>query len=154
MMVLLVSVLSSDVATAQDDDDPPAILEVECYLIGETWFTMSWETDEPALGGVEWGLDGGLGQVVYEEGETLGTEHFLNVTGLERGTEHFYVIFATDASNNTGYSEMWVVATYPLGWEERFWNTWGWYTVTIVILVVLIIAVAVKNHLRNRPDQN
>ena len=151
-MVLLMVVLSSDRLRALDDDDPPAILEVEGYLIGETWFTISWETSEPALGGVEWGLDESLGQVVHEEGETLRTEHFLNVTGLERGTEHFYVIFATDASNNTGYSEMWEVATYPLGWKERFWNTWGWYTVAVVVLIALIIAVSVNNHLKNRPD--
>lgn len=142
--------LAANDAMAQSDEDPPAILDEEFHVIGETWFTVSWETDEPAMGGIEWGFNSELGQVQYEEGETLRMEHHMNVTGLRKGAVHFVVIFATDGSNNTGYSEMWQVDTYPLGWEERFWNTWGWYVVALVILVALIIAVAVVNHLKNR----
>jgi len=147
--VLVMAILWPAVLTmGQPDEEPPEITGVQVFLIGETWFQVTWETDEPALGGVEWGLDRDLGTVQFEEGGDLTTSHHLNVTGLRRGTEHFAVIFATDSSNNTGYSEVLQIGTFPIGEEERFWSVWGLPIGLIAIMLALIALVVAWNRLR------
>ena len=128
------------------------VSEVSFHLIGETWFTVSWTTSEPALGGVEWGRGQELDRVAREEGEPR-TDHFLNVTGLTKGSDHQVRIFATDDSNNTGYSEQWTVSTFPYGWEERFWPWYGTYVVATLVIAAAIAAILlVWERRRGPPD--
>jgi hypothetical protein len=149
-IMFLAGCLHSPGTLAQEDKEPPVISEIEVHLIGETWFTISWRTDEPAQGGVEWGLGADLDQVQDEEVSTLRTDHHLNVTGLSRGTNHFVRVFATDESNNTGYSGTWQLGTFPIGVDEWFLGTWGWYIALVVVLVTLIVGLSVWYHLRDR----
>lgn len=141
-IVSVVTILVTAPAVLSDgpDVEPPVVSDVRFHLIGETWFTVSWTTSEPAIGGVEWGRGTELDHVQAEEGDPR-TDHFLNVTGLTRNAEHRVRIFATDGGNNTGYSEEWSVGTYPMGWEDRFWPRYGvpllW---TLAIAAVAVVA--------------
>ena len=147
-VLLLVPLAMAD----EPDVEPPVISEVSFYLIGETWFTVGWTTSEPALGGVEWGRGQELDHVAEEEGEPR-TDHFLNVTGLTRGSDHRVRIFATDGSNNTGYSGEWTVSTYPVGWEERFWSRYATYVLaTITLAAVVALAFLAWERWRRRPQ--
>ena len=152
VVVLLFVTSIASFASPQTDEHPPIIQDLKVHVIGETWFTVSWTTDEPALGGVEWGRDQDFGQVHHEEGDIPSTEHHMNVTGLTRGTLYFVRIFATDESNNTGYSETWQLGTFPVGMEERTLEQWGWYIATVVVLSSMIAGLALWNHLRDRGD--
>ncbi len=149
VMLLLVTCIAPSVPS-QPDTDPPVIHDLKVHVIGETWFTVSWTTDEPALGGVEWGRGQDLGQVQHEEGDVLRMEHHMNVTGLTRGTSYFVRVFATDGSNNTGHSDVWQLDTFPLGMEEWTLEHWGWYIATVVILTSLAVGMVAWNRSKVR----
>jgi hypothetical protein len=124
------------------DGEPPIVSDVHVDVIGETWFTVGWTTSEPSHGGVEWGRGDALANVAEEE-PGLRMYHFMNVTGLTRGEDHQVRIFAVDESNNTGYSDIWTVGTFPIGWEDRLVLEHGWLIITVLVAVVAILAVII-----------
>lgn len=124
------------------DVTPPRVLGIWVLNVGEDFFEVKWETDEPSKGGVEWGLDPTYGTVVREPG-SFETIHYLNVTGLERGTLYHFRIFAQDLEGNVGHSEDQELGTYPLDGDDGS-PSWAW-------AVVAILAVAMVLYLLFRP---
>lgn len=92
------------------DTTPPNITGVKVLVIGETWFTVEWSTDEPSLGGVQYGHDLVYGRYANETG-ALATQHLVNVTGLRKDSTYDFRVFARDGSNNTGYGPAMSVGT-------------------------------------------
>jgi len=133
LSVLLLLIFSMSCASAVDTS-PPTITDVKILIVGETWFTIEWRTDEPAIGGVEIGLTRAYGRVVNETGP-MATEHSLNVTGLQRDTNYEFRVFSKDAVNNTGYSAPRSVGTYPMGRKDG-----GQYVLALFIAIPIALA--------------
>ena len=80
------------------DTTPPAIGNVQ-VTPGQSTATVSWTTDEPSTGVVNYGQDTAYGLSVSSS--SLATTHSVNLAGLAAGTLHHYRIQATDAAGNS-----------------------------------------------------
>jgi len=143
-VVFLLSIFFFTCASADDDTDTesPKISNVEVQNIGETWFIVDWETDEPAVGEVEWGLTDQYGNT-EKEGGSLVTEHQLKVEGLTKNTNYYVRISATDSAGNTGYHSF-ELGTFPQGSDsDGGSNTmfYVWVAVGTVVLIIIIIVI-------------
>ena len=83
---------------AAADTTPPAIGNVQ-VTPGQSTATVSWTTDEPSTGVVNYGQSTAYGLSVSSS--SLATTHSVNLTGLAAGTLHHYRIQATDAAGNS-----------------------------------------------------
>lgn len=92
------------------DTAPPNVTGVRVLVIGETWFTVEWTTDEPSLGGVQYGQDLVYDRYANETGP-ITTHHSLNVSGLRKDSVYDFRVFARDGDNNTGYGPAMSVGT-------------------------------------------
>jgi len=113
LMVLLSVILlvaSACLTVEGADTTPPNVTAVRVLVIGETWFTVEWTTDEPSLGGVQYGKDLVYDRHVNETGG-LTTQHTVNVTGLRKDSTYDFQVFAMDGSNNTGHGPAMSVGT-------------------------------------------
>ena len=80
------------------DDRPPEISNVCVSGITDRLAVVSWETDEPSTGIVEFGKTAGYG--ARAEDGRLGVAHGLTLTALEPATTYHLRVGATDASGN------------------------------------------------------
>jgi len=141
-VIILVLIVWLPTVGANNDSDTqaPTISKVRVLVIAETWFTIEWETDEPALGGVEWGLDRNYGNIAYGSGNYT-QKYFVNVTGLSRATNYHFRVFAEDPRNNTGYSSDQELGTYPLGRGSSGSLDILWIIAAVAIGTLILIAV-------------
>ena len=86
-------------ANFQLDQSPPVISDI-VVMPEETSATISWSTDEPTTGIIEYGLTSSyeLGSVASS---ILTTAHLVNILGLTTGTEYHYRIIAEDDYDNS-----------------------------------------------------
>jgi len=127
------------------DTTPPNVTAVRVLVIGETWFTVEWTTDEPSIGGVQYGQDLVYDRYANETG-ALATQHFVNVTGLRKDSTYDFRVFAKDVSNNTGYGP-----TMSVGTTGGDGASHGGQVVTalfIAVPLVLASALVYYHHLR------
>ena len=122
-------------ADAQDEV-PPAVVGVRVLNIGEQWFEVTWETNEPTKGGVEWGRTDEYGNTAQALG-SFETVHYLNVTGLERDTLYHFRVFAKDLGGNIGHGDDVKVGTFPYGTEDEGLSSFTWAIIAIVIIVLV-----------------
>lgn len=122
-------------ADAQDEV-PPAIIGVRVLNVGENRFEVKWETNEPTKGGVEWGRTDSYGNTALGI-SSFETVHYLNVTGLERGTLYHFRVFAEDLSGNLGYGKDVKVGTFPYEEEDEGLSSWTWAIIAIVIIFLV-----------------
>lgn len=81
------------------DTTAPVVSGVTVSNITASSATISWTTDEPSTGTVNYGTTSSYGQAVNST--TLSTTHSVTLTGLTASTNYQYQIVAKDASNNT-----------------------------------------------------
>ena len=89
--------------TTLRDTDPPAISDVSVSDIAAGAVTVSWTTDEPSSGGVEYGPTSSYGQN-SPLGSTPTTRHTVTIGGLAAGAEYHFRIRATDSAGNESLS--------------------------------------------------
>ena len=65
--------------------------------------TIRWNTDEPALTRVDYGLTNSYGDFVQDL-TTFATNHVFTLTGLTPGVEYHCMLTSTDSSLNIGSS--------------------------------------------------
>ncbi len=99
------SMVSDTAVTASFElDAMPPVISNEYLVRYETSATVSWETDEPSTGMVEYGLT-----TTYELGSvtssTLQSAHMVTLPGLTAGTPYHYRITAVDAFSNSDSSD-------------------------------------------------
>ena len=123
-------------ADAQDEV-PPAVVGVRVLNIGEQWFEVTWETNEPTKGGVEWGRTDEYGNTAQALG-SFETVHYMNVTGLKKGTLYHFRVFAEDLGGNIGHGDDVKVGTFPYEAEDEGLSSWTWAIIAIVIMVLII----------------
>jgi peroxiredoxin len=86
------------------DITPPSIQSVSPSSITETGATISWETDEPATGKVEyWNTE--AEDPITRLDENLSTSHSVTLPGLDPNTTYYFKITSTDAAGNKATSE-------------------------------------------------
>jgi hypothetical protein len=125
-----------DSADAQDEV-PPVVMGVRVLNVGEEWFEVKWETNEPTKGGVEWGRTDEYGNTAQALG-SFETVHYLNVTGLKKGTLYHFRVFAEDLGGNIGHGDDVKVGTFPYEAEDEGISSWTWAIIAIVLIVLII----------------
>ncbi len=83
--------------------DPAAdIIGVTTSAVTEASATISWSTNEPTVGTVEYGASTAYGKMAPLA--TSSTSHILNLSGLAPGTSYHFRVKAVDAGGNETYS--------------------------------------------------
>jgi len=123
--------------TDAQDDVPPVVQGVRVLNVGENRIEVKWETSEPTKGGVEWGRTDKYGNTA-KGSSSFETVHYLNVTGLEKGTLYHLRVYAEDLGGNFGYGKDVKVGTFPYEAEDEGLSTWTWGIIALVIIVLLI----------------
>ena len=137
LVALTVGTCLAVLGASAQDTVPPAITGIKVVTVGEFSFEVYWETNEPSVGGVEWGTskDYGGSKDVFTG---YSTKHYLNITGLERDTLYHFRIYAEDLEGNTARSGDFTVGTFP--YEEDGGGVSGLTLVAIVIAVGVFTA--------------
>ncbi|MBI2426522.1 MAG: cupredoxin domain-containing protein [Candidatus Kerfeldbacteria bacterium] len=86
------------------DTDAPVLSSVAIGTITETSAVVTWTTDEPAKGRVEFGFKSGTYVSSTAEESTFRTSHGATITNLTAGTTYFYRARSVDEAGNTGVS--------------------------------------------------
>ncbi len=137
MMLLATFTTLSLVPSGAGDGLPPTISGVRVISTGEYYFEVTWQTDVPTKGGVEHGTTKDYGETAPEFGNNYELVHYLNVTGLEKGTKYHFRIYAENLNGDIGHSGDNEVATFPYEEEGRLaW--WAWVVIALVVIVVLM----------------
>lgn len=87
------------------DATAPVISGVSVSGIGENGATVTWNTNEPTTGQVNFGLTSALGSSTTLE-TTASTTHSATISGLSASTTYTYQIAATDAAGNTATTSL------------------------------------------------
>ena len=83
-----------------DLDETPPQIGGGAALADETFASISWETDEPSTGRVEYGLTASYDFGFVESG-ALSTDHAVDLVDLSPGTLYHYRVIAEDELGNT-----------------------------------------------------
>jgi len=118
------------------DEVPPVVVGVRVHNVGEKWFEVKWETNEPTKGGVDWGRTDKYGNTVKALG-SFETVHYLNVTGLEKGTLYHFRVFAEDLGGNIGHGKDVQVGTFPYEEDDGGLSSWTWAFIAIIIVLII-----------------
>lgn len=99
------------VLTTSGDVDSigPTLTNVDLMEAEEGVVQVSWNTDEEAIGAVEYGLDSSSLALSTSLGTAFLTEHFYEVDGLAIGRQFFFRATARDLSGNKSSSEIYSV---------------------------------------------
>jgi hypothetical protein len=89
-------------AAAQQEAPPPVVDAVisDVLVTGrrDTAFRVTWRTDRPSQGWIEYGETEALGQAVHEDGAPAASRvHQVTVTGLRPETNYYFRVHAGDA---------------------------------------------------------
>ncbi len=92
------------VANGPPDTTPPVISDVSAEGVSGTSAVITWTTDEPADGQVEYGTTPAYGQMSPLSPSRV-TEHSVAIAGLSPGTTYHFRVRSRDASGNLAVSE-------------------------------------------------
>ncbi len=120
------------------DTTPPVISNVTISDITPDSAVITWTTDEPAYGQLQYGTDTEYGSFTDPD-PTLKTEHSVRLTGLSFKTEYHFRVKATDDVGNETLSEDYTFSTPLPVWIYVVAAVGG----LIALAVVLSIAVTV-----------
>jgi hypothetical protein len=82
---------------------PPYVGYVAAWGINNTGATVTWSTDVPATAQLAYGTSSALGQLSPLQ-TAMTASHGVILTGLNPGTEYYFVAQSTGAGGATGYS--------------------------------------------------
>jgi peroxiredoxin len=92
------------------DTIPPDIKDAKTSKIESDSITVTWDTDEPANGQVEFGETAALGGKTTPD-SILTTSHSVSVTGLKPSTTYYLRITAKDAHGNESMLDLATITT-------------------------------------------
>lgn len=107
--LFFVTLMSWQFAYAADDEEPPAITNVQVSEVSETSVTITWETDEDANSLVNYGLQEDYG--IVRVPETDKVEHSITLDQLEPGRVYHFRVVSADEEGNQGISADYKVQT-------------------------------------------
>ena len=97
-------------ALQEVDSITPAISSLEVVRADARNITLSWQTDEPTIGRVDYGVSLSLTEAMPFE-SNYSTDHTVSVPRLQPGTEYLFCIHAVDAAGNVVTTEMGTAST-------------------------------------------
>ncbi len=116
-------ILAEDPA-AGADTTAPFVYDIDATPLSETALQISWATEEPSTGSVEWGTSAAYGMTPATSG-SLGLRHSVTLLGLTADTTYHFRVVADDALLNSGPSADQTVKTHrvPVADEPQieFW---------------------------------
>lgn len=95
------------------DTTPPIISGVVAGNLTDNTAMIVWNTNEPANGEVDYGLDAGYGSSTIDA--SFQTAHFITLSGLARNTTYHYKVFSKDLALNPTASGDFTFTTTNLG---------------------------------------
>jgi thiol-disulfide isomerase/thioredoxin len=100
------------------DTTPPCISEVNADCNSDISATISWQTDKPAVGQIDYGKtkDYGLSAISSEE---MSTSHKVRVTNLEPNTTYYIQIKSTDQCGNQANTTKMITTAREITCGER-----------------------------------
>jgi len=93
---------TTPVAPAVPDSTPPVITTVAAAGVSATGASITWTTNEPADGVVDYGSSTAYGSTASATG--LAVSHSVPLSGLTAGTTYHYRVHSTDAAGNPAVS--------------------------------------------------
>jgi hypothetical protein len=90
---------TTEPASATPDGQPPVISQVGTRTVSAENATVTWTTDEAAVGRVEYGTSSSYGSASAPESAPT-TDHALTLASLTEGTTYHFRVTATDAAGN------------------------------------------------------
>ncbi|MDF1838372.1 MAG: fibronectin type III domain-containing protein, partial [Planctomycetota bacterium] len=106
------------------DGAAPYVYDIDAVPLSENAIQISWATDEPSTGVVQWGTTAAYGLAPVFSG-VLGYRHTATLVGLTAGTPYHFSIEASDIVPNMGATPDQIVETHSmpgLGEPEiQFW---------------------------------
>jgi hypothetical protein len=97
--------------TTSYDNQPPKIYDVRVPIQTSKLLVISWLTDEPADGQIEYGTQQGVYSSSTEISPYLSTFHALTLSGLNPQTTYYFRIRSKDAMNNLTISQEYTAST-------------------------------------------
>jgi hypothetical protein len=97
--------------TTSYDTQPPKIYDVRVPIQTSKLLVISWLTDEPADGQIEYGTQQGVYSSSTEISPYLSTFHALTLSGLSPQTTYYFRIKSKDAMNNLAVSQEYTAST-------------------------------------------
>ncbi len=85
-----------------EDETPPVISNIKVSSITNNSVKITWKTDEPALGFIDYGLTKSYGLAVA--GSDYITDHFSTMSGLQSGSTYHFRVRDKDSSGNESVS--------------------------------------------------
>jgi hypothetical protein len=108
------------IATATADLMPPVITNVTASNIGAESFTVTWDTNESANSVVYYGNL--IPPMMSVTDSDMTTSHQLSVTGLDPGTQYFFMVQSTDTAGNMAEDDnggaYYSVTTIHILWDQ------------------------------------
>ena len=108
-------------ASQEVDSIAPFISSLEVVRADARSITLGWQTDEPAIGRVDYGVSLSLTEAMPFE-SNYSTDHTVTVPRLQPGTEYLLRIHAVDAAGNVATTEMGMASTsrtMALSWSAE-----------------------------------
>ncbi|MFT5050663.1 MAG: hypothetical protein ACI8QZ_002065 [Chlamydiales bacterium] len=113
-----------DMATPADST-APLVYRSQARTLNDTAIEVTWETDEPALGSLEYGLTDAFELGFWGTSAPAAYAHTFVVTGLTPEVEYHFRINSEDASMNLTTPPELLATTFPFGFTEgpsiQFW---------------------------------
>jgi outer membrane protein assembly factor BamB len=97
--------------TTSYDTQPPKIYDVRVPIQTSKLLVISWLTDEPADGQIEYGTQQGVYSSSTEISPYLSTFHALTLSGLSPQTTYYFRIKSKDHMNNLAISQEYTAST-------------------------------------------
>lgn len=82
------------------DTTAPVIYAAHVHDITSTTASISWSTDEPTTGSLEYSTDSGFGTYAILTTAGSARDHTVNLTGLTNNSVYYYRVRASDAAGN------------------------------------------------------
>ena len=87
-------------AVYEIDTTPPVISGLNVSSITSNSATISWSTNEPSTGSIEYGNEIGVYEEIAHSSQTLSNVHSVFLSGIESNTTYHFIVNAADISGN------------------------------------------------------
>ncbi|MCP5020260.1 MAG: hypothetical protein GY930_00655 [bacterium] len=126
----LLSIQPEDPAPGPDIT-PPFVYDVDATPLSDSAVQVSWATEEPSTGVLEWGTTASYGMAPATSG-VLGLRHSVTLLGLTADTTYHFRVVSDDPHLNSGATMDQTIATHavPVAGEPMFEY---WYGVQDVV---------------------
>ena len=97
-------ITANDLNPETSTDSTPPVVSAINTVVTDTTATITWTTDEPSSGVVNYGTDNSYGVNATDTNTSLGGAHSVTISGLTAETEYHFEVVSADGSSNSSVS--------------------------------------------------